>query len=289
MRVSKLLFALFAVSLVTSASAFADQLLHLEVTNFQTVPYGYRMVWVNGPGSFLSAPVVFVRFNRHVVKIKDNLYRIDLEYPEVPTEVAQDFRFPLLGKSISCRLKDNVQNENIKVGKIENFESDMKDFRGGPDPLNYYTKSDGKHVCSVTVGTASDLSIEQQQILAAAVTTGMPNLAISEASIVHKSYSDIAQPYIDFLSSPDVSFHTDDEFWFLVAAAIHKDPSLSTEFIKASLDYMESWVSQFTLYVVSKGKPEYLDYVRKSFSMTNTEIRDSYDISNFTDERIYEL
>lgn len=262
--------------------------------DFKVKPWGYSLTWDNHFGSYAGAKVMFIKLKRSVQQMDNRTVSVTLSYPDIPKSEFSDHQNPQYGTSINCSLNENHLNlpvQSIEVKRIaSNFAHPNQETDYGAVE-EYMGKNSDARLCVVSIQfqnavTANDL---KQVNWNKAVYSGLEGLRIVQREFVTKSFAPIAESYISFLKEDNVSFKTDDEFWFLASASLHKEPTLAKQFKKSSSDFVRAWLEKLAVYIVRHvGNSDYEDAVKK-YLRGNVEYKQNYEIEVDSDEVIYEI
>lgn len=262
--------------------------------NFKQHQWGYTFSWDNHPGSYAGSPVLVVKFNRSVKRVDSRTIEVSLSYPSIPNEIIQTHKFVQYGSHLGCSLNKENIGFDIKNAVVKSFTDRFRH----PQQLNEDSSLDdflgvyrGDMICVVTIKSDKDLSSSEvdKTNWNKAVNGGIPDLRIVEREFVLKSFAPIAEPYIEFLKNNNVSFKTDDEFWFLASASIYKEATLAKKLKRSSVGFVTVWLTNLVAYIVKQvGNSDYEQEVRK-FLGRDLEYKPNYEIEVDSDEVTYEI
>jgi hypothetical protein len=277
------------VSGMVSVSAYSQS---ATLISLKEEPYGYTGVIDSNAGANTGAAVLYIKFARTTVPLTNNQFRIDLRYPEVPAEILKTLKLPQVGVPFKCNLSAAAQVAGAKLVQVQPYEYAFRDFSANLDQadqqlLNFGTNADEDRICSVTFELSTPILTNNLGMM---VTSGLPNLKVRTRDYLNKNFADIAGPYTRFLQSGSVDFNTDDEFWFLISAAVYQEPRLMNGFMNSDQTYIETWIKNFAYNIVNgAGSPwPYRKQLRHRFG----ELKDppkTYVITTESKEVEYEL
>lgn len=275
---------------IVSTLTVAAHAQSVTLSEFKEESFGYSGLASDEVGSQLGSRVLYIKLEKTVTPQSGQKYRVDLRYPKLTAQVLRQMALPQTGQRFACGLSSS--STGFKLIKVESFEKFFRDLSPDLDKVDQsildFDKPAGEdRICSVIVEPSS--SGVQPGSIATAVSSGLPRLKIRRRTLVEKSFADLTPRYVEFLDSDAVTFQTDDEFWFLVAASVHQEPQLLQGFTASGSGYVENWVRNFAFNVVARVKNQ--EYRKALLKLTGRveHVDSTYTIRSDAKEVEYEM
>lgn len=265
------------IGAVLSGPCFADS---VTLTDIQNKDYGVLGTLNEESGSLMGARVLYMRLKREIVPLNERHIRVDLRYPKIPDQVLRTVKLPQAGAPLNCKVSAEGLAKGLIQVEAKTFDSNVRDLGPGLDPsdqdlFNFGKPAGEDRVCSVTLALPPSMS---PATASSFIESGLPNLKVRARTYISKDFSAITAPYVQFLNEDSVTFNTDDEFWFLVAASVHQEPDLLKRLLRSDWGYIENWIKNFAFNVVEQvDSLEYQKQLYQNFG-ENHKIQKSYTI-----------
>jgi hypothetical protein len=291
-RIFILFMCLFAADVARAQASWLPDVI--EMRDLKTLPYGYTGTWVNQPGARTEFSL-FVKLERNVKDLGNNVFRVEIKYPVIPQEVLLNDGLPQIGQKFKCGVRTDKTDRQLQLIRVESFQHAFHNLNpNAPDFGELDGDTSKSSICAVTVKVLNPVTNDEAHGInwSSVITAGLPDVRLRETHVAEKAYADLVQPYVDFLSNNDVKFRTDDEFWFLASASIYLEPALTGDFLESTPGYVENWVINFAANVVervSKYKEYFNAYLLDKVGSVPTHIESTYPIAAFSKEVVYEM
>lgn len=244
--------------------------------------------WLNHPGYLSGQRVVFTQLDRSV-KTKGDIVIVELTYPQLPETVVKDYALAQQDRPLACKVDLSYLPSSALVKEVKMHTSHFRYPTASQGELDDVLGISSKHeICTIQISGIKRPEVINWQ---KAIKSGLNDLKLVSRKFVDKPFKDISSDYLDFLNGKSVSFKTDDEVWFLISSALHKEENLAKSFTTLDKGYIKNWVEKFVIYLtLNIDSDEFRNFVQPYFRGHSLEslMTPTYTIS-IDEEVIYEI